>query len=123
MITDIPEPWALATVNWLTAEQGGRSSGPPTAPVYAANCVFPLGEDAALVPGWPAAGEMFSLLLQKRREQPDGTWLCAVDFLVREAVVPYVVRGAPMLVMEGPKVVGRAVIEDVFPEVLDREES
>jgi hypothetical protein len=117
LITDLSAPMALATVTWFDAARGGRSGGPPTAPVYAANCVFPLGEDAALIPGWPAAGEMFSLLLQKRAQHPDGTWLCAVDFLVRDAVVSYVVRGAPMLVMEGPKVVGRAVIGEVLPEV------
>jgi hypothetical protein len=114
MIENLDTPAALALVRWLTPEQGGRASGPPTVPVYAANCSFPLGGEAETVPGWPATAEKFSLLLQKIEVAEGGAWLCKIDFLARDLVVDHLVPRSPMLVMEGPKVVGHATIEDVF---------
>ena len=43
VIRSIDAPAADALIRWLPADQGGRQSGPPTAPVYAADCTFPLG--------------------------------------------------------------------------------
>jgi len=114
MIENIDTPAATALVTWLTPEQGGRRSGPPTAPVYAANCSFPLGGEAETVPGWPATAEKFSLLLQKLDVTDTGAWLCKIDFLARDLVAGYLVPASSMLVMEGPKVVGNATIEEVF---------
>lgn len=113
MIRAIDEPMAFAEVVWLTAEEGGRKSGPPTAPVYAATCVFPLGDDATVVPGWPATGDALSILLQQVGLEPDGTAICKVDFLARDLARPFLHRGAQVLVMEGPAVVARATIREV----------
>lgn len=110
MMTEIAEPMATGTVQWLTAEQGGRRSGPPTVPVYIANCTFPLGGEADLVPGWPATAEKFTLLLQKNTENHDGSWECWFGFIAPDLVSEYLVVGADMLIMEGPKVVGHATI-------------
>lgn len=93
-------------------------SGPPTARVYAANCTFPLGGERELVPGWPATGEMYSLLLQKRTELPNGAWLCYADFLALDLVAEYLRPGAQMIVMEGPKVVGYGRIQEVIKKDL-----
>lgn len=114
MIEHIERPAANVTVVWLPASEGGRASGPPTVPVYAANCAFPLGNDVEVMPGWPATAEKFSLLLQKIDERPDGIWFCNVGFLAPDLVAPYLSPGASMLVMEGPKVVGTATIHEVF---------
>lgn len=113
MIDNIESPAAIARVTWLTAEQGGRRSGPPTAPVYAANCAFPLGGENEVVPGWPGTAEKFSVLLQKQDVIADGSWVCKVDFLARHLVAPHLRTSAEMLVMEGPKVVAHAIITGV----------
>lgn len=119
MIENLDAPAATALVTWLTPEQGGRLSGPPTATVYAANCSFPLGGEAEAVPGWPATAEKFSLLLQQVETMTSGAWLCKIDFLARELVADHLIPSAVMLVMEGPKVVGHAAIQEVLlaPEI------
>jgi hypothetical protein len=113
MIQTITDPVAFAEVSWLTAEEGGRKSGPPTAPVYAATCVFPLGHDAEVQPGWPAAGDALSILLEAVNTAADGSGTYKVDFLARDLARPYLHRGTEVLVMEGPTVVARAVIGEV----------
>jgi len=114
MRDEIAEPLAMGTVSWLSHAQGGRSSGPPTAPVYAANCTFPLGGEEELIPGWPATAEEFSALLQRTGENADGTWECRIGFLAPDLVSEYLRPGAIMLIMEGPtKVVGQAIIREV----------
>lgn len=120
MIENLENRMASALVTWRTAAEGGRASGPPTAPVYAANCAFPLGGERETVPDWPATAEKFSILIQKVGEPSDG-WLCDLDFFAPDLVMPYLVPGALMLVMEGPKVVGEATIQAVFADpVADR---
>jgi len=114
MIENIENPVAIALVDWLQPSAGGRTSGPPTAPVYAANCTFPLGGERETVPGWPATAEKFSVFIQKVDDGPDGAWICKIDFIAPDLVAPYLGRGVQMLVMEGPKVVGQATITDVF---------
>lgn len=113
MIRPIDEPMAVADVTWLAPEEGGRKSGPPTAKVYAATCVFPLGEDAAVVPGWPAAGDALSILLEHIGTEPTGVLVYKVDFLARDLARRFLVNGAPLLIMEGPAVVARATIREV----------
>jgi len=119
MIDNIEAPAATATVTWFAPDEGGRSSGPPSGAVYAANCAFPLGGEPETIPGWPATAEKFSLLLQKIEERADRSWLCKVDFFAPDLVAAYLSRGAQMLVMEGPKVVGDATIEEVFLDLDD----
>ncbi|MCZ3386476.1 MAG: hypothetical protein LH630_05830 [Actinomycetia bacterium] len=113
MIEAIEDPMAFARVAWLTAEEGGRKSGPPTAPVYAATCVFPLGGDSEVQPGWPAAGDALSILLQAAPTGGKGPGTYKVDFLARDLARQFLHVGAEVLVMEGPAVVARAVILEV----------
>lgn len=113
VIQEISSPIAWADVYWRSATDGGRKSGPPTAAVYAANCTFPLGGEADLVPGWPSTAEKYSLLLQQLEIRADSSWYCAIDFLARDLVTDYLVVGATMLIMEGPRVVGDALIRKI----------
>ena len=116
MIENIDVPVATARLKWRTAEEGGRRSGPPTAPVYAATCVFPLGGEEAVQPGWPATADKLSILLQEVERRRDGERLYKVGFLVPETAREFVHPGARLLVTEGPKVVASGVVEDVFAE-------
>jgi hypothetical protein len=114
MIEKIENPVATAYVTWLPASAGGRTSGPPTSPVYAANCTFPLGGERETVPGWPATAEKFSVFIQKIGDGPGGAWQCNLDFIAPDLVATHLAPGALMLVMEGPKVVGEATVIEVF---------
>jgi hypothetical protein len=114
MIEDISEPLAHAVVMWVPPEMGGRKSGPPTAPVYAATSIFVHGGDAEVQPEWPLqAADELSILIQMTATLPGGAWLCRIDFLARDLALPLVHPGAVLLIMEGPKVVGTAVITAV----------
>lgn len=115
VIKEIEYPMATAEVAWLTAEEGGRRSGPPTAQVYAATCVFSLGGDADVLPDWPAAGDALSILLEAVDTATDGAGTYKLDFLVRDLARPFLHPLAKLLIMEGPKVVARAVIQEVIP--------
>jgi hypothetical protein len=114
----IEQPIAYALVSWRSAEEGGRRSGPPTAPVYAATAVFPLGGEAATQPDWPATADpMLSVLLEEVPGPSGGARVYKVDFLVRELARPFLHPGAEMLITEGPvKIVASAVIRDVRAE-------
>ncbi len=114
MIEDIADPVALAVVTWVTLEMGGRASGPPAGPVYAATSVVVHGADAEVLPGWPATADQLSILLQEVESLPGGARICKVDFPARDLAVPFVQPGATLLIMEGPKVVATAVITHVI---------
>jgi hypothetical protein len=116
MIEEISAPVAHAVVMWVPAADGGRRSGPPTARVYAATCIFVMGGDREVLPGWPTGAEHLSILLEEVETLPGGARLCKVDFLARDLARPYIHPGQPLLVMEGPKVVASAVIKDVAEE-------
>jgi hypothetical protein len=81
MIKHISEPVAIAVVGWLSPQQGGRSSGPPTAPVYAATCIFPLGGDREVHPDWPRGADHFSILLEEVERLPGNARVCKVGSL------------------------------------------
>jgi hypothetical protein len=115
MIESIESPVASAVVRWRSPEVGGRKSGPPSAPVYAANCSFPdaLPENSAE----SGVGSIYSIFIQKVHDLPDGQWLCNLDFIAKALVAKYLLPGSPMLVMEGPvDVVGDAVVVEVFSD-------
>jgi hypothetical protein len=120
MITSIESPLALARVRWRTFEEGGRRSGPPTAPVYAATCVFPLGQDGQdgeVQPGWPGSADQLSVLLQHADADADADSayrLYRVGFLAPDLARPFLRPDARMLVLEGPKVVADGIVEAVF---------
>lgn len=113
MIKHIAEPVACAVVRWLPPERGGRSSGPPTAPVYAATCIFPLGDDREVHPDWPRGAQHFSILLEEVERLPDDGRVCKVGFLAPDLAQPFVRPGADVLVMEGARIVANAVIREV----------
>ncbi len=113
MIEKIENPVAEAVVSWRSAQEGGRRSGPPTAPVYAATAVFVQGEDRELQPGWPASADQLSILLEETAVREDGSRVCKLDFLVRDLALPHLVPGGEILVMEGPRVVASALVSAV----------
>jgi hypothetical protein len=117
MIDQISAPVAHVAVTWVPPESGGRRSGPPTARVYAATCVFVMGGDREVLPGWPAGAQHLSILLEEEDVLPGGARLCKVDFLARDLARPYIYPGQPLLIMEGPRVVASAVIRDVTEEL------
>jgi hypothetical protein len=110
----IENPAAEVTVSWLTAEEGGRRSGPPTAPVYMATCVFVEDGDDELLPGWPASADQISILLQQTHNLGPLRGRYLAGFLVPELATDHLRPGARVLVMEGPKVVGRAQVDTVL---------
>jgi hypothetical protein len=135
VIQDIEQPLAIATVSWVPAGEGGRRSGPPTARVYAATAVFVQGGEAEVQPGWPASADQLSVLLQRAGgdspggdspggdspggdspggDSPGGDSPYKVGFLVPDLARPFIYPGAEFLVLEGPKVVGRAVVGQTF---------
>jgi hypothetical protein len=110
----IERPMAEAVVSWRTPDDGGRQSGPPTAPVYMATSVFVLGDDHEVMPGWPVTAEHLSILLQKIQELDAGRWRCVVGFLVPDLARPNLRLGAELLVLEGPRTVATAEVCAVF---------
>ena len=116
MMEKIEKPVAEALVHWRAADDGGRQSGPPTAPVYMATGVFVQGDDREVHPGWPASTDQLSILLQKTKELDERRWLCLVGFLAPELARPNLRPGVELLVLEGPRVVASArvgaVVED-----------
>jgi hypothetical protein len=113
----IEQPVAHAVVSWRSADQGGRCSGPPTARVYAATAVFPLGGESETQPGWPmTADPMLSVLLEEVPQPAGAARVYKIDFLVRDLAWPFLHPGAEMLITERPTVVASAVIRDVQAE-------
>jgi hypothetical protein len=112
----ISDPVADAVVCWRTAEEGGRRSGPSTAPVYTATTVFVLGGENEIQPGWPqTADPKLSAWVERTAVRADGSWLCKIDFAVRELAMPYVVPGGEFLLLEGPRVVAEARFTVTYP--------
>ncbi|SDX35637.1 hypothetical protein SAMN05216215_101026 [Saccharopolyspora shandongensis] len=114
MMEKIEKPVAEAMVVWRTPEEGGRKSGPPTAPVYMATAVFVQGGDDEVQPGWPASADQVSILLQETDRVDDDSRRCLVGFLVPELVLSHVRAGAELLVLEGLRTVASVQIETVF---------
>ncbi|WP_206666915.1 hypothetical protein [Streptomyces lasalocidi] len=100
----LKDPLAVAGIRWLPESLGGRSSGPPTAPVYAATAMFP-GSQTALL----------SILLQHIGAQPDGSALVNIGFLVPDLARPHLHLGTELLITEGPTIVAHAIIRELLP--------
>ena len=102
-----------AQVYFRERQHGGKLSGPPSGPVYAATAVAVMGNDAEVLPGWPASAPQFSVVLEFDTPPLEAVWSPArVRPLVdgapgTEALVP----GAELLVMEGPRDVARLVLD------------
>lgn len=82
--------------------------------MYAATCVFPLGGEEEVQPGWPATADKLSILLEEAEGSGGDERRYKVGFLVPELAKPFVHAGAEVLVTEGPKVVAAGVVEEVF---------
>jgi hypothetical protein len=115
-LLEIKNPVATADIRWSTASEGGRVSGPPTAPVYTATAVFCLGGEAETVPEWPASADQLSILVQSLDRHDDGADVSLIGFLFPDLARPYLHPGAELLILEGPKVVARATIRDLIAE-------
>lgn len=108
-ITDYP-----AHVFFRHRSDGGKLSGPPTGPTYAATAVAVLGGDAEIMPGWPASAPQFSVVFEFDLPPTEAEWSpTRIRPLVEgapgtEALTP----GAELLVMEGPRDVARLVLDD-----------
>lgn len=113
MIEKIENPIAYAIAAWVSPDMGGRRSGPPSGPVYAATSVFVQNEDSQVHPEWPLGVDQMSILIEQSGVLPGGAWQCKIDFLARDLAEPFIHPGAAMLIMEGPKVVATAVITSV----------
>jgi hypothetical protein len=85
---------ATAVVRWLSADQGGRSSGPPTADVYAATTVFVLGGERETMPGWPATADQLSILIRPTSRSDDRVDVADIGFLAPDLARPHLRVGA-----------------------------
>lgn len=114
----VDRPMALASVRWFTEEEGGRRK-PPPGPTYAATAVFVLGGDAELARDWPAAGEHFSVLLDFDEMSPEGESLTKVEFVSWPLVADRLMPGSAFLIMEGPKPVAEARVNETFNDDIE----
>ncbi|WIM95170.1 hypothetical protein ACTOB_007244 [Actinoplanes oblitus] len=105
MIDRIEEPAAVVSVRWLSAAEGGRRSGPPSAPVYAATCAFLAGDGTS---------EVLSILMEQFGPEDGGERRARIGFLAPEIAAPYLTVGRRILIQEGARVVGHALIREVF---------
>lgn len=111
----IDKPMALTTLRWFSEEEGGRQA-PPPGPTYATTVVFVLGDDADVIPGWPAKGQHFSVLFDFGEAGPTRESEAKVEFMSWSLVADYLRSGANFLVMEGPRPVARAQVTAVFED-------
>jgi hypothetical protein len=93
-------------IEWMSAEQGGRSSGPPIGPDYAAPAKFLAHADAWILEAWD--------LLVHQVECVGGSdkWLADVQFRVNEAPHEWIVPNAEFELYEGKRRVATGVILD-----------
>ncbi len=110
----IESPVAEGVVVWRTHAEGGRRSGPPTAPVYMATAVFVQGGEAEIQPDWPVSADQLSILLQETERLDDDHRRCLVGFLVPELALAHLHPGTELLVLEGPRTVAQLRIESVL---------
>lgn len=111
-LKSIPSPVAVVRITWFPADRGGRASGPPTVPVYATNCAFPLGDDAGLTPGWPrTADPSLTILIERENSIPAMTEMAKIGFIAPDMAAPFIHLGAEILVLEGSTPVATATVE------------
>ncbi|MFC7265721.1 hypothetical protein [Streptomyces lutosisoli] len=109
---ELTEPMATAAVRWLSEAEGGRRSGPPTAPVYAATAAFP---SPAVTSQDSVELELLSVLVQRIAALPDGRDLANIGFLVPELARPRLHTAAEFVITEGLRTVARAEVRELFP--------
>ena len=106
---------ATALLRWRSPVSGGRRSGPPLGPTYAATVVFALGDDQAAAPSVPPdLAEHLSAVFGFDAPPTHEPATARVRFLTRDRVDLSV--GAPFLVMEGPRPVADGTITSVVED-------
>src|SRR5882757_10052285 len=106
----VTDPVALARIRWLEPDRH-----PVPGSTMGATAVFVLGNDAEVMPGWPATGQHFSILLtftdssSATREAE-----AKIDFIDREGVADYLRENASFLVMAGPRPIAEGRITKVL---------
>jgi len=106
----VTDPMAIARIRWLDGDRH-----PPPGATIGATAVFSLGDDAQVIPGWPASGEHFSVLLEFLDTPANaGDINAKVDFLDRDAVIDKIREGTTFIVMAGPKPIAEANIIDTM---------
>lgn len=100
-------------VRFRPSDEGGRKSGPPPGPTYMATAVPDLGSEAEALPGWPAAGPQFSVVLELFGELQEGEWTAASVRALVDGVPgsEALCAGAELVVLEGPQEVARMLID------------
>jgi hypothetical protein len=109
-VIELKTPLAVVALRWVPESDGGRVSGPPTAPVYAATAAF--CPDATTHVGPDA--DLMSVLLQRTASLPDGTETANISFLAPALAEPLLTVGAPLLITEGPRVVAHATVQELL---------
>lgn len=111
----IERPLAVVSITWLTAAEGGRRSGPPTAEVYMATCVFPYGDEHELYLDWPCdVDPTLSILIQMIGSGEAAETVANIGFLVPELAAPHLHDGAVIDILEGRQIVGRAIVRNLI---------
>ena len=106
----VTDPMAMARLCWLDKDRH-----PAPGSTMGATAVFVLGNDAEVMPGWPATGQHFSIVLTLTELVGDGDEAEAkIDFLNRESVTDYVRPNASFLVMAGPRPIAEGRITAVL---------
>jgi hypothetical protein len=94
-----------AIIEWLLADEGGRTNGPPFGPDYAAPAKFLAHADTWLSEAW-------DLLVHKVDGIGDSDkWIADVRFRVGNAPHEWLVDGAEFELYEGKRCVARGRIE------------
>ncbi len=106
----VTDPVAMARVRWLVPNRH-----PAPGSTIGATAVFVLGNDAEVMPGWPATGQHFSILLTftdslSATDEAEAK----IDFLNRDAVADYLRENASFLVMAGPQPIAEGRITSVL---------
>jgi len=102
-------PVALADVRWRSAAEGGRRSGPPPGPLYAAVGFF--AEDSL--------NDAFSVVLRydpARTAEGSAAWPVELSLLCPENLPEIVARLAPdkrLLIAEGKQIVADCLVRSV----------
>jgi hypothetical protein len=102
-MTEIESPMATASIRWISALNGGRKSGPPTAPVYMTTAVFRLCSELTL-----------SILIQKVESIAENEDLAKIGFLFPDLARPMLQPKVELVIMEGPKIVAEAIVRELL---------
>lgn len=107
----IGRPMAEGRIRFLTSAQGGRKSGPPAGPQYAANIRFGTVDGST-------RSELYSIFIQRTGVEPDGTWYCLIDFVARKEIARWLTERSDFTVYEGPeRPVATGVITVIYPSI------